>query len=188
MKATCLFVMLGALIVSSMACAAESQNAGRPAKAAEERKLAKSRKTLDEQIEAQKTAESRKAPEEQQAAQKSSLYDRLGGQTGIIAVVDTFVARVGADDRINSYFENTDLPKLKERLVEQICQASGGPCKYNGRSMKETHKGMGITGDHFDALVADLTAALDTHRVPSRDKTELLSALAPMRNDIVEKP
>jgi len=188
MKATCLFVMLGALIVSLMACAAESQNAGGPGKAAEERKIAKSRKALDEQIESQKVAESRKAPEEQQVAQKTPLYDRLGGQTGITAVVDAFVARVAADDRINSYFEDKDLPKLKERLVEQICQASGGPCKYNGRSMKETHKGMGITGDHFDALVADLGATLDRFRVTTRDRDELLSLLAPMRGDIVEKP
>jgi hemoglobin len=161
MKATCLFVMLGALSFSLAACAGDSSEGRRPAA---------------------------RMAEEQRPAPKTPLYDRLGGQAGITAVVDAFVARVAADDRINSYFENADLPKLKDRLVEQICQASGGPCKYEGRSMKDVHKSMKITNEAFDALLADLSATLDRFRVTSRDKDQLLALLTPMRNDIVEQP
>jgi hemoglobin len=133
-------------------------------------------------------SESQRAAEEQRPAKKTSLYERLGGLPGITAVVDAFVGRVANDDRINDYFANADLPHLKSQLVDQICQASGGPCTYGGRSMKDAHKGMGVTNDAFDALVADLGATLDNFRVPTRDKNELLSVLAPMRSDIVERP
>jgi hemoglobin len=125
--------------------------------------------------------------EERRAQAKTSLYDRLGGNDGITTVVDAFVMRVAGDDRINGFFENTDLPKLKAGLVDQICQATGGPCTYGGRSMKEVHKGMGVTNDAFDALVSDLSATLDRFRVTARDRDELLGLLAPMRGDIVEK-
>ena len=70
-------------------------------------------------------------------------------------------------------------------LVEQICAASGGPCTYTGRDMKTTHAGMGVTGEQFDALVGDLVASLNKFKVPEREKNELLSALGPMKKDIV---
>ncbi len=117
-----------------------------------------------------------------------SLYDRLGGKPAITAVVDDFVARVAADSRINGKFANTDIPRLKMLLVEQICQASGGPCTYTGRSMKATHLGMGVSSSDFDALVGDLVATLNKFKVPEREKNELLGALGPMKSDIVEKP
>jgi hemoglobin len=117
-----------------------------------------------------------------------SLYERLGGKPAITAVVEDFVGRVAADDRINGKFANTDIPRLKMLLVEQICQASGGPCSYTGRSMKATHAGMGVTKADFDALVGDLVATLNKFKVPEREKNELLGALAPMKKDIVEKP
>ena len=116
-----------------------------------------------------------------------SLYDRLGGKEAITAVVDTFVAKVGADKRINGYFASTDLVKLKMHLVNQICEASGGPCKYTGRSMKQTHAGMGVTDAAFGALVDDLVAALDHHKVGKPEKEDLLAVLGPMKSDIVEK-
>ena len=115
------------------------------------------------------------------------LYERLGGKEAITGVVDTFVAKVGGDKRINGYFASTDLKKLKMGLVNQICEASGGPCKYTGRTMKQTHAGMGVTNAAFDALVEDLVAALDHHKVGKTEKEELLGVLGPMRSDIVEK-
>ena len=117
-----------------------------------------------------------------------SLYDRLGGKAAITAVVDDFVGRVAGDNRINGKFANTDIPRLKMLLVEQICQASGGPCTYTGRSMKTTHTGMGVSSSDFDALVGDLVATLNKFKVPEREKSELLGALGPMKGDIVEKP
>jgi hemoglobin len=119
---------------------------------------------------------------------EQSLYDRLGGKPAITAVVDDFVGRVAADNRINGKFANADLPRLKMMLVDQICQASGGPCTYTGRDMKTAHAGMGISSAEFDALVRDLVATLNKFKVPEREKNDLLAALGPMRNDIVERP
>ena len=120
-------------------------------------------------------------------AQGKSLYDRLGGKGAITAVVETFVGNVGGDKRINGYFASTNLTKLKAHLVDQICGASGGPCKYTGRTMKQTHAGMGVTDAAFGALVEDLVAALDHHKVGKTEKDELLGVLGPMKSDIVEK-
>ncbi|HSF70253.1 MAG TPA: group 1 truncated hemoglobin [Nitrospira sp.] len=116
-----------------------------------------------------------------------SLYERLGRKEAITAVVETFVSKVGADKRINGYFASTDLTKLKMHLVNQICEASGGPCTYTGRTMKHTHAGMGVTDAAFNALVEDLVAALDHHKVGKTEKDELLAVLGPMKSDIVEK-
>lgn len=121
-----------------------------------------------------------------------SLYDRLGGKPAISAVVDEFVARVAADKRINAFFAATAadparLAKFKNNLVNQICQASGGPCKYTGKDMKTAHQGMGITNADFNALVEDLTGALDKFHVGDKEKNQLLGVLGPMRKDIVTK-
>jgi len=124
---------------------------------------------------------------------EKSLYDRLGGKKAITAVVDEFVGRVAADNRINAYFAKTAgdpkrLKTFKGNLVDQICQASGGPCKYKGKDMKSAHMGMGVSGGDFTALVEDLTGALDKFMVPAHEKDQLLGALGPMKSDIVEKP
>lgn len=116
----------------------------------------------------------------------TSLYERLGENAAITAVVDDFVARCAADDRINAKFARTDVPRLKQMLVDQICEATGGPCTYTGRDMRTTHDGMGVTAGEFDALVGNLVVTLDQAGVGSAEKDELLAALAPMRGDIVE--
>ena len=115
---------------------------------------------------------------------KKSLYERLGGKMAITAVVDDFVGRVAADKRINGFFAKANIPRLKMRLVNQICQASGGPCKYRGSSMKAAHRGMGVTNAAFDALVGDLVATLDKFKVGEQEKRELLAVLGPMRKDM----
>lgn len=119
-------------------------------------------------------------------AADKSLYERLGGQGAIQAVVTKFISNVGGDKRINSYFATTDLKKLNKLLVEQVCMATGGPCSYSGRDMKTTHKGMKVTDAAFGALVEDLVSALDTFNVPAKEKGELLAILGPMKSDIVE--
>ena len=117
-----------------------------------------------------------------------SLYERLGGKPAITAVVDQFVANVAADGRINSRFASTDIRRLKGHLVDQVCSATGGPCRYQGRDMKRTHVGMQISNTDFGALVQDLVAALDKFNVPAGEKNELLGLLGPMKKDIVEVP
>src|SRR5947207_1730941 len=116
----------------------------------------------------------------------SSLYDRLGGGSAIAAVVDDFVARCGADDRINKKFARTDVPRLNRMLVDQVSEATGGPAGYSGRDMKETHRGMGVTAGEFDSLVEDLVASLNHFDVSKAEQEELLGLLGPMRGDIVE--
>ena len=123
---------------------------------------------------------------------KKTLYSRLGGKKAITAVVDEFVNNCAGDSRINKFFADTAkdkkrLAKFKGNLVDQICQASGGPCKYKGKDMKTAHKGMGISGADFGALVEDLVKALDKFKVGETEKNELLGALGPMKGDIVEK-
>lgn len=115
-----------------------------------------------------------------------SLYDRLGGRDAIVAVVDEFVANVAADTRINAMFANADIANLKTKLVDQICQATGGPCTYTGKGMKEAHTGMNIKKADFDALVEDLVKALKKFNVPEKEQNELLGLLAPMEADIVQ--
>ncbi len=125
-------------------------------------------------------------------ASKDTLFKRLGGKKAITAVVDDFVGNCATDTRINSFFAATAsdparLKKFKTNLVNQICEASGGPCKYTGKSMKEAHAGMGVQPAHFDALVEDLTKSLDKFHVAEADKTTLLGVLGPMKSDIVEE-
>jgi hemoglobin len=115
-----------------------------------------------------------------------SLYSRLGGRAAITAVVDNFVTNVAKDNRINKFFAGADIPRLKRLLVQQICQGSGGPCKYEGRSMREAHRGMGVGNPDFDALVQDLVKSLNKFNVPQREQQELLALLGPMRRDVVQ--
>ncbi len=117
-----------------------------------------------------------------------SLYDRLGQKPAITAVVDKFVGNVAKDDRINSRFATTDIPRLKGHLVDQVCMATGGPCEYTGRDMVTTHRGMRISNADFNAIVEDLVAALNTFKVPEAEQKELLGLLSPMKPDIVEIP
>jgi len=118
-------------------------------------------------------------------AAKKSLYDRLGGKPAITAVVDDFIGNVAGDPRINQRFAGTNVPRLKSMLVDQICEASGGPCKYTGRDMKSAHTGMRITDAEFTALVEDLVKSLDKFKVPAPEKNELLGALAGMKGQNV---
>jgi hemoglobin len=121
------------------------------------------------------------------AMEKKSLYDRLGGKPAITAVVDDFIGNVAGDTRINKRFANADIPRLKRMLVDQICQASGGPCTYTGASMKDAHKGMKITDAEFNALVEDLVKSLDKFKVGAQEKNDLLGALGGMKPDIVNQ-
>jgi hemoglobin len=114
-----------------------------------------------------------------------SLYERLGGKDAITAVVEDFVANVAADKRINARFAKTNILHLKQMLIDQVCQATGGPCTYTGKSMPDAHKGMHITEADFNALVEDLTRSLDKFKVGEREKTELLTALGGMKGQIV---
>jgi len=119
-------------------------------------------------------------------AQQKSLYDRLGGKEAISAVVDDFAQNVLADTRINKKFAKSDPARLLANLKDFVCAATGGPCKYTGLSMKESHKNMGTTAGEFTALVEDLIKTLNKFNVGAAEQKELLTALAGLRPEIVE--
>lgn len=121
------------------------------------------------------------------AAQEKSLYERLGGQPAIEAVVGDFAGRVLADARINKKFAKSDAARLTKNLTDFVCKATGGPCKYTGRDMKTAHRKMAVTNGEFTALVEDLSATLDKFNVPAKEKGELLAALGPLQPQIVER-
>lgn len=119
-----------------------------------------------------------------------TLYERLGGVNAISAVVDQFLANVVADNRINGDFAATvanpaRVRLLRLNLIDQICEASGGPCKYKGLTMKEAHAGQNVTDADFNALVEDLVAALNQFNVPAQEQNELLTVLGSLKPDIV---
>ena len=115
-----------------------------------------------------------------------SLYERLGGINAITAVVENFRDRVAGDNRINQKFAKTDLGRLRKMLIDQVCEAAGGPCRYTGRSMKAAHAGMKVTSGEFDALVQDLVATLNHFKVGKKEQDEILAVLGPLQADIVE--
>jgi len=118
--------------------------------------------------------------------QTKTLYDRLGGGDAINALTESWVARVGGDDRANGKFARTDIERLKKEVVDQLCEATGGPCTYTGRSMLETHAGMKVTAGEFDVVMQHLDATLDELNIPKTEHDELVGLLRPMRADIVE--
>jgi hemoglobin len=116
----------------------------------------------------------------------ASLFDRLGGKSAITAVVTDFRKRVEKDSRINAKFARTDIPRLDVMLIDQVCEATGGPYRYTGRNMRDAHKGMQVTAGEFNALVEDLVATLNAFKVPKAEQDELLGVLGPLQPEIVE--
>lgn len=116
---------------------------------------------------------------------ESSLYDRLGGSAAIVAVVENFNARVMADASLAKYFTKTDMPSYKATWADFLCEATGGPCIYQGRSMIDVHTRLYITKQEFDRAVELLVATLSELRVPAPETNEVLSLLGPLEGDIV---
>jgi len=132
------------------------------------------------------------------ATSSPTLYERIntkdatgtlrGGRDAIRLIVDDFVTNAAADPVAGPRFKAipaAQVEGLKSKLADQICEATGGPCSYYGRTMKETHAGMKITEAEWNATVAALVKALDKHKIAAKEKDELLAALGPMKKDIV---
>lgn len=120
-------------------------------------------------------------------AAQSSLYDSVGGKPVIAKVVDDFVGHVVADPRINFQFVKTNIRHLKAMLNAQLCTALGGPCQYEGETMKNAHAGMNVTNAQFNALAEDLYLALEQNGVPYKTQNAIMALLAPMQRDIVTR-
>ena len=115
----------------------------------------------------------------------SSLYDDLGARPGIEALVETLLYRVSDDPRISHHFVDVNIVNLNDRLVEQFCVLSDGPCAYSGKSMAEAHKFVKISQADFNALVEDLMWAMDERGLPRTTQNRLLRRLAALQTDIV---
>ena len=116
-----------------------------------------------------------------------TLYERLGGLPALTAVVDKTIDSAARDTRTSRSFKGIKLQGVKESVVAQLCEATGGPCKYEGATMRKAHHGLDITSAEFDAFAQQLVATLDAFKVPQREKDDLLHMLAPMKGDIVTK-
>ena len=131
-----------------------------------------------------------------QPVQEKSLYERLGGDKAIEAVIDDFVPRAAANPKVNFTRKGTaaewdptpeNVARLKKGLVDLIGMVTGGPQKYSGGDMKTVHAGMKISNAEFDALAGDLVATLKQFNVPQAEQQELLGIIAATREAIVEK-
>ncbi len=118
-------------------------------------------------------------------AQQSSLYSRLGEQTGISTIVDNLLFNIAEDKKIIHHFEQVDIDRFREKLIEHLCELSEGPCRYDGDSMKVVHAGMGISAAEFDSLVDDLMDAMEEAGIDYRSQIELIALLVPFRTDIL---
>lgn len=125
-----------------------------------------------------------------QTAGGTSLYARLGGYDAIAAVTDDFIGRLANDRQLSKFFvghSTHSLGRIRQLVVEQLCQAAGGPCVYIGRDMKTAHKGLGISESDWQVTVKHLTATFDKFKVPERERSELVAFLSTLKGDIVEK-
>lgn len=123
---------------------------------------------------------------------KQPLYERLGGVYSIATVVDDFIERLLVNETLNANpaikASRDRVPKagLKFHVTTLVCQVTGGPCKYTGRNMKESHAKLNITGKEWDAMVADFKVTLAKFKVPKAEQDELIAIVATTRGDIVK--
>jgi hemoglobin len=123
--------------------------------------------------------------------QKPSLYDRLGGVYSIATVVDDFIdrimvdARLNANPAVNEAHHKVPPAGFKYLVTEMVCGATGGPQKYTGRSMRDSHQNLGITLKEWEAFMDDFRQTLDEFKVPPAGQEEFGTIVNSTYNDIV---
>ena len=126
-----------------------------------------------------------------QETKEKSLYQRLGGYDGIAAVTDAFVPRLVGDPELGRFFagHGTDSKmRIRQLVVDLMCQLTGGPCVYIGRPLKSVHAGLGISDSNWQAAMNHFSATLEKLKVGQKEQGELLAILASAKSDIVEAP
>jgi hemoglobin len=127
----------------------------------------------------------------QQAATPPALYERLGGLKGITAVVDDFINRLVANKTLNKNPAikagriSSPPPYLKFQVSQLVCEVSGGPCKYTGKGMKESHAHLNISEREWDVMAKDFQKSLDKFKVPAPEQKELFDIVGKTKADIV---
>ena len=119
------------------------------------------------------------------ADNSAALYQAFGEKAGLVKLMDDFVPRLQADKRTATAFKDSNVVNLKAKLVDQICQLTGGPCVYKGADMKSAHSSMDINKTDFNALVEVLQQSMDAQGIPFRNQNQLLAKLAPMHRDVI---
>jgi hemoglobin len=120
-----------------------------------------------------------------------SLYERLGGAYSIATVVDDFIDRIMVDERLNANprvdeaHHRVPPAGFKYLVTEMVCWATGGPQKYTGRSMRDSHEELGITAGEWEAFLDDFQQTLDKFAVPQAEQSELKAIVDSTRADIV---
>lgn len=120
--------------------------------------------------------------------QQASLYQRLGGYDALAAVSDDFLGHLASDAQMGCFFvgrSSDSQLKVRQQVVDFLCVATGGPCKYTGRDMKTVHTGLNITESDWDSTVKYLVGTLDKFKMPEKEKNEVLTAWAGLKGDIV---
>lgn len=123
--------------------------------------------------------------------QPTSLYERLGGIYNIATVVDDFIDRIMVDDRLNANPRVDEAhhrvlpPGFKYLVTEQVGEATGGPQRYTGRSMEDSHRDLLITADEWRAFIDDLNQTLDKFEVPQQERSEVLAIIESTKDGIV---
>ena len=128
-----------------------------------------------------------KAPTTPVITDDGKLLADFGGKEGLTRIMDDFMVRLVANPRTRDFFAPADQDKIKRLLVEQMCVIMHGPCEYTGRSMAEAHAGMGVKEGGFYALVEEFQRSMSKFKVPFQSQNRLLSALAPMHRDMINK-
>ena len=121
----------------------------------------------------------------QTAAQASPHFDAFGQKAGLVKLMDNFMVGLLADPRTAASFKPVNQTRVKEQLVDQFCQALGGPCVYKGADMKLSHKELDITTAQFNGLVEVLQTSMTAQNIPFSAQNHLLAQLAFMHRDIV---
>lgn len=121
----------------------------------------------------------------QTAPADAVLFRTFGEKPGLVKLMDDFMLRLEADPRTSPHFKEANKKRVKEQLVEQFCQVTGGPCVYKGADMKSAHTGLDIGKRDFNALVEVLQQAMDAQDIPFRAQNQLLAQLAHMHRDII---
>ncbi|HHJ80105.1 MAG TPA: group 1 truncated hemoglobin [Candidatus Tenderia electrophaga] len=119
-----------------------------------------------------------------------SLFDRIGGEAAVDAAVDLFYRKVLADDRINGWFDGTDMARQHAKQKTFLTMAFGGPSNYTGMDMREGHAHLvakGLNDGHFDAVMEHLGATLTELGVPAELIAEAAAIAESTRNDVLGK-
>jgi hemoglobin len=125
---------------------------------------------------------------------KPSLYDRLGGVYNVAVVVDDLIDRVMTDPRLNANsrvdeaHHRVSAQGFKYLVTEMVCWASGGPQRYSGRPMGDSHRHLMITSDEWGAFMDDFQHTLDKFNVPQPEQEELKAIVESTRESIVVAP